>query len=154
MTSVADIDTLPPPSPHSIKAGEEAMVQMVSCLYDETAADGCHTVAKLSATYKSSQRSMAQSSTIMKALLDVVEGTLSFITLSNAALALCELTAVPDGHVTFVSCKPDALQSLVHRCAVLVPDVPENDYELLCFRRYWYAGLFLCCTHTHSALFM
>jgi hypothetical protein len=115
------------------------MVHLVSSRYDKVAADGCFAVAQLSTAYNSSRVSLAKSSAIMQALLDVVDGKLSFNTLTTAALALRELTTMPEGQVTFVTCKPDGLRCLMRKCALLHTHAPqtETDYELMFFRRYW-----------------
>ena len=121
----------------SVKAGEDAMVSMISCCYDDVAVDACATVAKLAATYASSRLSLAASIPIMTALLDVVDGNLSLSTATNAALSLSELTTVPAGQLAFTSCDPTSLRRLLTQCEVRVVEESDGDFHLMCFRRYW-----------------
>lgn len=147
---------LPRPT-ESLEAGVASLVQLVSSQYDDVAVNGCSSVAKLAAANESTCLHLATSVPLLQSLVGVVAGDLSLDTLTNAALALAELTSQPAGQEALASkCDgPKVVDLLVSKCSIPVDE--EEDVDVVCFKRYWCVPVWPlnipCCfhhTHTHT----
>jgi hypothetical protein len=127
---------LPRPA-ESLEAGVTSLVQLVTSQYDDVAVNGCSSVAKLAAANESTSLHLATSVPLLQSLVGVVAGDLSLDTLTNAALALAELTSQPAGQEALVTkCDgPKVVGLLVDKCSIPVDE--EEDVDVVCFKRYW-----------------
>ena len=132
---------LAPPSKESIDSGIRTMIEMVSSCYDDVAVNGCASVAKLAAGSESTKFNMANHRDLVSALFNVVVGDLSLDTITNAALALADLTSEPVGQATLVSIGSKHGESPLTLLAEKARFPAHSDdrlYEVLSFRRFWY----------------
>ncbi len=115
-----------------------ALVDLVKSEFDDVAVNGCSSVAKLATASEATALHLAQSPLLLQALVDVVAaGLLSMDTLTNAALALSELSTQPLGQgVLAAKCGGAALVAmLASKASILASD--DEDVDVACFKRYW-----------------
>lgn len=127
---------LPVPT-STLEAGVVALVDLVKSEFDDVAVNGCSSVAKLATASEATALHLAQSPLLLQALVDVVAaGLLSMDTLTNAALALSELSTQPLGQgVLAAKCGGAALVAmLASKASILASD--DEDVDVACFKRY------------------
>jgi len=140
-----------PPSDDSVRAGIDAVTDMVMSCFDDVAVNGCSAVAKLAAASELTCRNMARHAGLVQALFDVVMGELSVETMTNAALALHTIVNEVEGQQTLLLTKPGALAQLA-ATAQFPALSPEAEYEVLALRRYCLDIVAVLLSSAHAAV--
>ena len=152
---------LPVPSAEAVRDGIASMVSMVSSPYDDIAVNGCASVAKLAAASDRTRRTMAESRDLVEALLQVIIGRqfgvascrFSLDTLTNAALALSELTIESAGQANLLAAAESNKGCAKMLAFCNAAEIHADEEHTVKFLRAYWCVLFGYFFHTAFLLF-